>query len=296
MAFRMITTALLACVFARAESIEVINPSFEETSRPLAIGEQTNGAGGNDTPVATRFPFGGGGVDWSNPVIVPGWHTRLRPPGDLAINYAGVLHPPLLSGLPFVEGQDGQNVVAVQISRMGQVMNSPLRPNTRYRLRFLGGIGRFGSDYILSASLIAVPNLQTLPIEGEPGVTRLVISQGAVPPPASFGTMLPYSIEYISPRTLPPGLAGSYIGIHMFGSDGIPRVLYDDFRLDATPTPCAFDLDGGGTVALADLAVLLANFGVAGGATMEQGDSDGDGDVDLADLAGFLANFGAACE
>ena len=53
------------------------------------------------------------------------------------------------------------------------------------------------------------------------------------------------------------------------------------------------DLDGDGDVDLSDLAALLANYGVASGASYENGDLDGDGDVDLADLAALLANYGA---
>lgn len=58
---------------------------------------------------------------------------------------------------------------------------------------------------------------------------------------------------------------------------------------------CPGDVNGDGSVGLADLATLLANFGTAQGATLEMGDLDGDGDVDLADLATLLANFGATC-
>ena len=60
-------------------------------------------------------------------------------------------------------------------------------------------------------------------------------------------------------------------------------------------TPCPGDLNGDGVVDISDLAILLANFGTAAGATFEDGDSDGDGDVDIADLAVLLSNFGASC-
>jgi hypothetical protein len=53
------------------------------------------------------------------------------------------------------------------------------------------------------------------------------------------------------------------------------------------------DLDGDGDVDLSDLAQLLSNYGMTGGANYEDGDLDGDGDVDLSDLAGLLANYGA---
>jgi probable HAF family extracellular repeat protein len=59
--------------------------------------------------------------------------------------------------------------------------------------------------------------------------------------------------------------------------------------------PCAGDLDGDRQVSLSDLAILLAHFGTASGATPADGDSDSDGDVDLADLAALLARFGQSC-
>ncbi len=229
--------AVAACLPARADLIPIINPSFEIVSRPLEVGQQTNGAGATGVFVATRFPFGGGQFKWENPVEVPGWRTIVTPQGSPAFVYAGVLNPPLISGQPFITGHDGLHVAALQVARMGQTLTTRIQPNTHYTLRFRGGIGLFGSDYFLSTSLIVVPDLQTLPHEGQPGVERLVLSSGAVPPPQTFGTMLPYSIEYTSPATLPANLADKFLGIHMWGSDGIPRVLYDDFSLEATPVP-----------------------------------------------------------
>jgi len=58
---------------------------------------------------------------------------------------------------------------------------------------------------------------------------------------------------------------------------------------------CVGDLDGNGIIELADLTIVLANFGTLSGATYEQGDLDGDGDVDLADLSMILAIFGSSC-
>jgi hypothetical protein len=57
---------------------------------------------------------------------------------------------------------------------------------------------------------------------------------------------------------------------------------------------CLGDLDGDWDVDLSDLAQLLANYGMTGGATYE--DLDGDGDVDLSDLAALLAVYGTTCE
>jgi probable HAF family extracellular repeat protein len=55
------------------------------------------------------------------------------------------------------------------------------------------------------------------------------------------------------------------------------------------------DLDGDRDVDLADLSILLANYGMTGGAGYEDGDLDDDGDVDLTDLSALLAVYGATC-
>lgn len=235
---------------AHAAIIEIINPSFELTSRPLLVGEQTNGMAGAGTPVATRFPFHSGIPTWDNPVEVPGWRSRYQPPPNLAINRAGILNPPLVSGQPFIQGQQGQNVLVNQTSRAGQALNHILQPNTTYRLDFLGGIGRFDSNYFFAVSFITVPTLDTLPLDGELGVDvrRLAITSGLNHPPEANGQMLPYFLEYTTPAVLPPEHAGRFLGITIFGSDGIPRVVLDDFRLEATPVPAP---------ALAPIASLL---------------------------------------
>ncbi len=56
------------------------------------------------------------------------------------------------------------------------------------------------------------------------------------------------------------------------------------------PIPCKGDLNGDGERDLADLAVLLASYGIDAG-----GDIDGDSDTDLQDLAWLLAVYGEPC-
>lgn len=68
----------------------------------------------------------------------------------------------------------------------------------------------------------------------------------------------------------------------------------------STGNYCTGDIDGSGDciVGLSDLAQLLANYGMASGATREHGDIEppgGDGDVDLSDLAALLAQYGDNC-
>ncbi|MFG0292074.1 MAG: PEP-CTERM sorting domain-containing protein [Phycisphaerales bacterium JB050] len=69
-----------------------------------------------------------------------------------------------------------------------------------------------------------------------------------------------------------------------------------DFEVDnITITPlapaCPADVDGSNSVDLADLNIVLANFGQA----TDSGDTNGDGTVDLADLNAVLAAFGTNC-
>lgn len=241
MSARACTILAASCLAlsAHAAIIEIINPSFELTSRPLLVGEQTNGMAGAGTPVATRFPFQSGTPSWNNPVEVPGWRTLYQPPPSTSINYAGILNPPLINGQPFIQGQQGQNVFANQVSRAGQALNHIIQPNTTYRLDFLGGIGLFGSDYFFSVSFLTVPTLETLPLTDVQGVDarRVAISSPIDHPNNAIGQMLPYFFEYTTPAVLPPQHVGRYLGIMLGGSDGIPRVLLDDFRLEATPVP-----------------------------------------------------------
>lgn len=234
-------SAALVSHAAFAADIPIINPSFEETSRTLAVGEQTNGVGGSGIQVATRFPFAGGAVSWADPVEVPGWRNFVLPSPSTAINRVGVLRPPQIGQVDFIQGHDGQHVLANQSSRCGQILDHVIQPNTRYRLDFLGGIGMFDSEYFFAVSFITAPTLDTLPMENWPDtdVRRLAISSGLNHPREAIGQMRPYFLEYTTPAVLPPDVIGRYLGIHLWGSDGIPRVLYDDFRLSATPVPTA---------------------------------------------------------
>jgi probable HAF family extracellular repeat protein len=55
------------------------------------------------------------------------------------------------------------------------------------------------------------------------------------------------------------------------------------------------DLDGDRDIDLADLSILLTNYGTTSGACYAEGDIDLDGDVDLSDLAALLAVYGTTC-
>ncbi len=231
-------TALLAAS-TDAQQIPIVNPGFESISRPLASGEQTNGIAGEGTPVGTRspYPFGTGVVNWDNPVTVPGWRTRTVPFGDPGEILAGVLRPGTIDGDPFITGIEGVNALSIQAALVGQKTDSLLMPNTTYTLSFLAGISRFDSEYFPSVTLTAIDQTATLPIDGQPGVTRLALSNLSTPTSDPDGLMHRYELEYTTPEQIPASLADAHLGISVFGSDGLPRVIYDDFRLSASAVP-----------------------------------------------------------
>ena len=82
-------------------------------------------------------------------------------------------------------------------------------------------------------------------------------------------------------------------GIAAIGAplDGNPTLDPGAVYLFGASSPCPGDASGDGMVDLADLNLVLANFGT----TNPAGDANGDGTVDLADLNLVLGNFGTAC-
>lgn len=59
--------------------------------------------------------------------------------------------------------------------------------------------------------------------------------------------------------------------------------------------PFPGDLNGDQQVDLTDMALLLSNYGIPSGATLDDGDLDGDGDVELGNLSILISYFGAIC-
>ncbi len=231
--------------------LPIVNPGFEQLNVTLRPGEQTNGAGGAppglpETAVNTRwqFPFQPGGNSPQTGVIVPGWRTTPGAPGSLA----GVLNPNVsFGGTPWITGYSGAYVAVAQAAFMQQTLDVQLAPSTTYTLSFLAGIGITDSSYAPLIQLLAAPDLATFATPSAPGVEFLARLPLQEIPSTQFGAMQPFSFSYTSPDTLPANLAGKYLSICFLGSDGIPRMNYDDFRLEAVPGPGS----AGGVVAAA---------------------------------------------
>ena len=277
-----------------AEPVPIVNPGFETVSRELEGGEQTNGIGGDGVLVGTRssFPFGVGLVDWSNPVTVPGWRTWTVPFGSDGEVLAGVLRPTEVDGMPFVTGIEGENTLAVQAALVGQTTGALLEPGTTYTLSFLGGISQFDSEYFFSVTLTAVEDGVTLPLEGQPGVTRLALGSFFPPSNVPDGVMRRYSFSYTTPDELPAELVGTRVGIHVFGSDGIPRVIYDDFMLSAEGLGgCVVDYNNDGQLDFLDISAFIGFFG----GQDPLADLNDDGSYDFLDISEFVRLLAAGC-
>lgn len=239
----------------RAELLPIVNPGFEDLNVALRPGEQTSGAGGGIVPVSTtwRFPFTSaqGAHQPQSGVLVPGWRTNTAGGGSLA----GVLRPDVtFGGMPWMTGYSGSHIAAAQAAQMQQTLNVQLQANTRYTLSFLAGIGITDSEYAPLIGLLAAPDLETPAFSGTPGVITLARAPLVSIQREDFGVMRPFSFSTTTPEVLPSELVGKYIAISFLGSDGIPRMCYDEFRLEAVVVPGA----GSGAVLMGGAGVMLA--------------------------------------
>ena len=99
------------------------------------------------------------------------------------------------------------------------------------------------------------------------------------------GADIPEEVELLVARQISAD-GSTIIG---FGFDGV-SIFGFILQGPATAIPCPADVNGSGTIDLADLNTILAAFG-----NSDAGDTDNDGDTDLQDLNAVLANFGQAC-
>jgi hypothetical protein len=141
------------------------------------------------------------------------------------------------------------------------------------------------------------PNLPQPPLGPAPGIEN-VFDRFSADPNAAIGPN----------DFLVPDVNTFYDGTFWFG--GTPfaqwrfQLLTEGNVGGGCPSPGCEDADiepsgGDCDVDLTDLATQLSNFGLASGATRDQGDIEppgGDGDVDLTDLATMLGAFGTVCD
>ena len=130
-------------------------------------------------------------------------------------------------------------------------------------------------------------------LELEPDTTFALVASGSVDADWCAISVAVLSVQY---HAIAPGDCNG---------NGIPDIcdvlsgtsLDENFNLipDECEPACFGDLNGDYVVELADLQVVLANYG-ASGMTYENGDLDNDQDVDLNDLALLLTAYGDVCD
>lgn len=153
-----------------------------------------------------------------------------------------------------------------------------------------------------SVSLVSGPQVATLPEvwpsvmavhrSGGPQQRPTLVARWPAPVPFVLPGGLIVSGNEIRVLAMIPNNTLEFVAdVGGTGSD-VPELFVSDAHTEPT---CPGDLNGDGVVDIADLAILLANFGAQDGVSAAEGDLDGDGDVDVTDLAMLLANFGTIC-
>lgn len=137
---------------------------------------------------------------------------------------------------------------------------------------------------------------------GDPYVVRRsfynTVAPGHTPDPLPLAEQIPPGVwqhrVYDLSGVVPP--IAEIVRIQAGSQGWSYDAAFDNFSLTTGgQPPCVGDLDGDGVIGLADLSIMLGNYGTTSGATPSDGDLDGDGDVDLADLAVMLSLFGTFC-
>ena len=126
-----------------------------------------------------------------------------------------------------------------------------------------------------------------------PSSTTFVFVEGAAEPVQVIGGAWPGALEAGVTHAVHNTTVGrGTVTIEVVGSFGGSDSFVNGLQIHKL---ILGDLNGDGCVGLADLGMLLAEFGCTAPPGPCGGDLDGDGDVDLADLAILLANFGNGC-
>ncbi len=232
--------ALLAPAAAFAQVLPLINPGFEVLNVTLAPGEMTNGIGSSTQPAVTRWPspFQPIAGTPQTGVTVAGWRSFVPVPPAQAL--VGVLNPAAsVNNQPWMTGQSGNNVAVAQAAFSSQTLDVIIQPSTTYTVSFLAGIGLTDLSYSPRVALLAAADTSTLARPGDGVTTTLTFNPWTTITQDQFGRMLPFSFSYTTPDVLPTNVANRYLSLYFVGSDGIPRVCFDDFRIEATAVPSA---------------------------------------------------------
>ncbi|MCA9292936.1 MAG: hypothetical protein KDA20_03895 [Phycisphaerales bacterium] len=289
--FAAALAAPLAC--AAAAPIAITNPSFEDISGESPFNEFTFGPlNGWDLYDPNNVTNGGAGSTFYIGTLTPFEPDPVGAPGVYANFPAGAADGQRV-GIAFnFVGSDGIGEYGYQ-----QTLTDQLIAFRQYTLRV--EVGNIASATAMSGQFFDLDGFPGYRVELRAGANLIAqddntlagsIPEGAFATSAvalstngsTVGLGEPLSIRLINLNQLDPTDPGADL-----------EVDFDHVRLDVV-NPCPGDADGSGAVDLADLNLVLFNFGAAvlPGAN---GDVDGSGQVDLADLNVVLFNFGAVC-
>ncbi len=177
---------------------------------------------------------------------------------------------------------------------LARLANSPSQANEQLRLVDASGkpqdIVNYDDDFLI------------WPLDGTGQITDEAWSIFVIPPTSNYtqvrnddGTRWGASFNGLAQgRTVTPTFVFNSTQL-LFGSPGALQSVQTPNLTDCQPVePCpddCADVTGDGNINLADLNLVLANFGQS----TTDGDANGDGAVNLADLNLILANFGTVC-
>jgi hypothetical protein len=237
---RLAAVCVTPCMpaFAQSQVLPLINPGFEQLNTTLAPGEMTNGMGSPTQPTTTRWPspFQQLAGTPQSGITVDGWRSFVPVPP--AQSLVGVLNPgATINGQPWLAAYSGNHVAVAQAAGASQTLNVRIQPSTTYTVSFLAGIGRNDLAYSPRVALLAAIDTTSFARAGDGVSTTLAFNPWQTIMDDQFGTMLPFSFAYTTPALLPSSIANRFLSLYFVGSDGIPRVTFDDFRIEATPIP-----------------------------------------------------------
>ena len=238
----------------------VIRPGVAEVIGPYAI---------IDTPTNAELLGGGGAAfNWLNVVNAP-----------------VTIHDALTGFSVIADGYANANAgTTFRLTYTPGVLRNDPGPD----LVLFDADGNGGDQYLISTDhdnfahqVLVIPNIDT-------GISREYFYGGAGP--QSYAVMAA-TID-LSQLGVPAG--ATLTQMRIFTEGGSCDLLGVGVLLSACPS----DLDGDGSVGIADLAQLLGAFGTGYGGTgwNPRADLNADGIVSLSDLAALLAAFGTTCQ
>lgn len=208
--------------------------------------------------------------------------------GDMFEGFEGIAPPGSYSPVPLFNGQATMIDTLANMAVITFVWSGPGGQVEAYNGNLFGGTPAGSTLFTFTPPVVEFGGYITTVSDIPNGTVVFRDADGAELASLPY-TAAPTAWAWQGWRSDTPIATMEFISAGPFGNR---PVQYDDLQI-TYPASCPADLDGSGAVDLADLSLLLSQFGSTGAGL--DGDIDGDGDVDLTDLAALLASFGSTC-